>query len=169
MHALRTIAPGEELTITYIDGAQARAARQAALRRAWGFECQCSACAAPPALAAASDARLALIADLRAALAHPDHALRADLPRVEALVALCEMEGLLAPAVDAYGFAAREYSGVGDAWTAVKWAVKAVEAGLLYGGPEDRDVRDLQELLRDPRSHWSWLRKVNETSGQQKQ
>lgn len=42
--AARAIAPGEQLTITYIDAGLPRAARAAALREAYGFECGCAAC-----------------------------------------------------------------------------------------------------------------------------
>jgi len=166
VHALRTIAPGEELTITYIDGVALRAARQAALHEAWGFACGCSACSAATAQAAAADERVARILELRAALEDFGPAADADPRRADALVALYELEGLWGPIADAYVYAALEYSGVGDAWGAVMWAERAVEAGLLYSGPYDRDVRVMRELLRDPRSHWSWMLRVNKSLAQ---
>ena len=166
MHALRPIAPGEELTVTYIDGAQPRAARQAALRSAWGFACGCSACGAAPPLVAAADERVARILELRAALQDFGPGAEADPRRADALVALYQLERLWGPVADAYVLAALEYNGVGEAWAAVMWAERAVEAGLLYSGPYDRDVSVMRDLLRDPRGHWSWMLRVNKSLAQ---
>lgn len=75
----------------------------------------------------------------------------------ELVVSLYDQERMWGPIAEAYALAAIEYNGVGDAWTAMRFARKAVEAGLLYGGPGDEDVRVMQELLRDPWGHWSWM------------
>ncbi|KAH8660018.1 hypothetical protein BX600DRAFT_438244 [Xylariales sp. PMI_506] len=48
VHALRDIAPGEEITISYLhDELALGAARQARLRQGYGFECACDICAGP--------------------------------------------------------------------------------------------------------------------------
>ena len=39
---------------------------------------------------------------------------------------------------------------------AVKWAMKAVETGLINDGPIDGNVRDMERLLEKPKAHWSW-------------
>lgn len=44
MRAARDIAPGEQLTISYIDETLPRAQRQEALRFAYGFACGCPSC-----------------------------------------------------------------------------------------------------------------------------
>ena len=61
--AVRDIAAGEELTITYVDAMLPRAERQARLHD-WGFNCTCAHCAAGDADGAESDARLRRIAEL---------------------------------------------------------------------------------------------------------
>ncbi len=60
---MRDIAPGEELTVTYIDAMIPRAERQQRLRE-WGFNCTCPHCRATEAEGAASDARLQKIIEL---------------------------------------------------------------------------------------------------------
>ena len=55
VHTLREVAPGEEVSVAYVELYAARQARQAALREKKGFTCVCARCAAPPA----SDAPLA--------------------------------------------------------------------------------------------------------------
>jgi hypothetical protein len=61
------------------------------------------------------------------------------------------------PIAEAYTLAAIEFNGAGDMWMAQKYARLAVEAGLLYGGPLDDDVNEMETLLKDPRGHWSWM------------
>ena len=46
IRALREIAPGEELTITYVDADSPRDARRARLANSYAFDCACSRCAA---------------------------------------------------------------------------------------------------------------------------
>ena len=65
VHALRTILPGEEITISYIDPAQKRKARLHALKESWGFPCGCSSCSATSTVHSASDDRISQIEDIR--------------------------------------------------------------------------------------------------------
>ncbi|KAF2664724.1 SET domain-containing protein [Microthyrium microscopicum] len=158
VHALRTIYPGEELTISYIDPAQALVTRTTALKTSWGFDCACSSCTAPPPHAAASDARIAQLLALQNSL--EDHAPLTNpgdgVGAAELLVSLYKQERIEGPVCEAYSLAAHEYASVGDEWSAVKYARLAVESGLLYAGPDGDDVVDMQELLADPKAHWSW-------------
>lgn len=50
LHALHDLNPGEEVTISYLEGLQSagRAQRQASLRAARGFTCVCARCVQPP-------------------------------------------------------------------------------------------------------------------------
>ncbi|KAL2164165.1 hypothetical protein VTH06DRAFT_3379 [Thermothelomyces fergusii] len=71
VRAARDIAPGEEITLSYIDpllpgGREARVAR---LRRNWGFECACPLCALDRARSEESDRRIAQIAEIKDELA----------------------------------------------------------------------------------------------------
>lgn len=74
----------------------------------------------------------------------------------ESLVNLYEMEGLWGMIFEAYAIAAREYSIVGEAWMAMKWAELAVEFGAMVLGEGDEEVREMKELARDPWGHGSW-------------
>ncbi|KUI59135.1 SET domain-containing protein 5 [Cytospora mali] len=60
IYAIRPIKAGEEITIAYDHGGPA-AARRAFLKKAFGFDCECSICTLPPAELQASDARRLLI------------------------------------------------------------------------------------------------------------
>jgi hypothetical protein len=156
VHALRTITVGEELTISYIDPVQPVSQRKEYLKSSWGFECDCSSCTAPPSVATESDNRIDEILELQEKLADTESQY-VDAPGMaETLVSLYAQERLDGPIADAYTFAAHEYNGVGDKWRARQYAYKALEAGLLYGGPYDFDVKDLHEMLKDQRTHWSW-------------
>lgn len=79
----------------------------------------------------------------------------------ELLVSLYEQERLHGPISEAYALAAIEFNGVGEPWTAQKYARLAVESGLIYGGPADTDVKEMEKLLKDPWAHWSWMLRTN--------
>lgn len=46
LRTLRDVAPGEQLTIAYVDVVAPAAQRAAALRQQYAFECVCSRCSA---------------------------------------------------------------------------------------------------------------------------
>lgn len=56
IHAFRFIKAGEDITISYNDGSSA-SSRQALLKSAFGFDCNCSLCSLPPRDIQASDSR----------------------------------------------------------------------------------------------------------------
>lgn len=66
VHAIETIYPGQEITITYIDNQRKRRTRMTHLNAKTGglFNCTCSAYSAHPSLTRESDARIRLIAEL---------------------------------------------------------------------------------------------------------
>jgi hypothetical protein len=74
----------------------------------------------------------------------------------ELLVSLYEQERLSGSIAEGYKLAALCYASLGNEWLALKWAMKAVEAGLIYDGPRSPEVRDMQRMLDGPRNHWSW-------------
>lgn len=72
-------------------------------------------------------------------------------------VSLYEQERLSGSIYEAYAFAAIEWNGIGEPWTAVRYARLGIEAGLAAVGPKDRDVIEMQSLAEDPFGHWSWM------------
>ena len=74
----------------------------------------------------------------------------------ETLISLYKQERLDGPIAEAYAHASFEYNGVGDIWRAQKYARLGIASGILYGGPMDNDVEELEDLIEDPRYHWSW-------------
>ena len=98
VHAVRPVAPGEELTIAYIAGAESgvRSERQALLQHKWGFECRCDTCRLDGSARERSDKRQARLAEIHRGLPRwpVDEKLVA---AVEEQLRLMEKEGL--PAV----------------------------------------------------------------------
>jgi hypothetical protein len=161
VHALRTIMPGEEVTISYIDPAQTSEVRKTALRTSWGFPCGCNACNAHQPIRDASDRRIEEILHLTAML--QDYSIESEITGAgtgikvaDLLLQLYELEGMLGPKSEAYVLAAVEYNSAQKKWDAVRFANLAIEAGLLYGGPKDGDVLSMMELVKAPERHWSW-------------
>lgn len=168
-HASRTIYAGEEITITYVDPLQTRLRRRDALKRSWGFECSCNLCLQESVFTRESNRRIMQIRKLTDELGESDENEQRDRTRkvkgtpemAELLVSLYEQERLHASIADAYRLAALSYSAVGNEWMAVKWAMKAVETGLIHDGPREEQVLDMERFLDDPRKHWSWEVNVN--------
>lgn len=155
--ALRSIPPGEELTISYIPQLQPRTERQALLHKSWGFHCDCSLCSAPSSLAAASDSRIQRANELKAELLDYTSVSKASPGMAELLVSLYEQEQLWGPTYEAYQLAMAEFNGVGDVWRAEKYGRLALEAAMVYRGSDHMDVKALEVFLENPKEHWSWL------------
>ncbi|KAK0621466.1 hypothetical protein B0T17DRAFT_467302, partial [Bombardia bombarda] len=156
IHATRDIAPGEELTLSYINPLMPREARMARLKELWGFECACRFCQRERARADASDARIGQIEEPKKGAGCPEMA--------ELLISLYEQEELGGMMYEAYAAAAREYNGRGDVWTAVKYARLAIDWGIPSVGERDADVLDMQRLVANVWIHWSWMWRM-ETRG----
>lgn len=60
----------------------------------------------------------------------------------------------------AYGFAALAYNAVGDSKKAVLFAEKAREAILMKDGKWAPNLRLWNEVLADPKEHWSHKRRL---------
>ena len=71
VHTVREVACGEELTISYVAGAESgtRASRRALLKRKYHFECDCDACRLHGKRLKESDARHARLVEIHEALA----------------------------------------------------------------------------------------------------
>ncbi|KAF1990350.1 SET domain-containing protein [Aulographum hederae CBS 113979] len=157
VHIIRTVLPGEELTISYISPYLNHKQREIRIKGQWGFKCDCKLCTSPPMFTKASDERLALIFDLEEELddlslnrtASPDIALQ--------LISLYEQERFVTPAAEAYTYAALEYSYIGNKPMAQKYAAKAHELNLIWRGPTNKYSRGMRNLMLEPENHPSWL------------
>ncbi|KAI5917408.1 hypothetical protein F4810DRAFT_47996 [Camillea tinctor] len=171
IHAIAPIAPGEEITISYIDNIQPLAARQSHIQRTWHFQCTCAQCTQPGSLSTSSSYRLAQLIALRTSylplLYHNPSPLPSQPPSISfptpqqahLLLSLTAQERLLGtPLYEAHALAALAHSASGDAWGAVREARLAEEWALVVGKPGDgAEVRDMRGLAGDPGGHWSWM------------
>ncbi|KAK1988804.1 hypothetical protein LZ30DRAFT_577316 [Colletotrichum cereale] len=159
-HAVRDIRPGEELTISYVDSLTARVVRQDRAQRNWGFGCACAHCSLPEPLARASDQRLIRMWEIEQQLSHWNGE-AVDEEMIERLVALYRQEELdRSHGADAFRLAALNYNSLGMEAEALEYARVAEEQLLLERGPGSKQVGDMRDLMRDPRGHYSWRRRV---------
>ena len=158
-HAVRDIHPGEELTISYVDSFRVHQVRRDRTLRSWGFSCSCPHCSMSAALTNASDNRLWRIYEIEQVLARPTAAVEEDT--IELLLSMYAQERLLGShGAYVYSLVALYYSSVRREALATKFALLALEQGLLEEGPGWSDVRAMVELLEDPRRHVSWGRRA---------
>ncbi|KAK4123148.1 glycosyltransferase family 1 protein [Parathielavia appendiculata] len=157
VHAARDIWPGEEITLSYINGLMVRSERVDRLKKNWGFECS-----------------IGMILRLREELRDwkgrrtgEGEGSRACPEMAELLVSLLDMERLWGVVHEAYALAALEYNAVGEAWLAVKYARLAVEYGTPMLGEKDEDLMELRKLAENPWSHWSWEKRLKEGTGRE--
>lgn len=154
-HAVRDIKPGDELTISYLDPLQVRSLRQERTRNSLGFSCGCSHCALPKKESDASDGRLLTISRIANELS--DFESKALSPAmIEEYVASYRKERLEYKIAEAYTLAALNYNLFGKADMAKKYALLAIEAGLLENGPDAADVQQMKMIADNPKLHWSW-------------
>ncbi|KAK4232036.1 hypothetical protein QBC38DRAFT_143525 [Podospora fimiseda] len=165
IHAIRDIFPGEEITLSYINPVMKRKARVDKLQRIWGFQCGCRSCTQDKVRVEASDLRIRRIKELSNELQDWEPQSRANPAMAELMISLYEQEKLWGSLYEAYVFAAIEYNGVGDPWTATKYAGLAVEWGIPVVGPKDEDMVEMAKLAEDPWGHWSWLKRSKVRGG----
>jgi len=165
IHATRPINPGEEITLSYINPIMRHEARVKKLKGTWGFQCACDLCTRSRPRVEASDARIRQIKELTKELRSYRTESRANPQMAELLISLYEMEQLWGSMYEVYAYAALEYNGVGDAWTATKYARLAVEYGIPVVGEHDNDVVQMGKLADDPWAHWSWMLRMKKREG----
>lgn len=156
---VRTVHPGEELTISYLDPIQPLLKRQKLTRQAWGFNCTCTQCSLPSHLALESDMRISLIHSLERILKRTSA--QVTMTMIRNLVDLYRRERLEHMVADGLTLAAMNANMLGVEQEAREFARLAVEAGVIEGG-ESRDVRQMREMVEDPRGHFSWRLRVRE-------
>ncbi|KAL6710143.1 hypothetical protein ACN47E_009934 [Coniothyrium glycines] len=165
IHAIKTIQPGEEITITYIDNEQESSTRMQRLKRNWGFDCSCSSCTAHPAMVAESDSRLQQIQSLTKLLDDWSAKSHATPEAAELLISLYEQERLYASLATAYKHAAEVYSSFGKKFEAIKYARLSTEMSILDKGFADSDVAEMKKMSANPTMSWSWRKRVEAGSG----
>lgn len=84
---------------------------------------------------------------------------RATPKLAEKMLQLFRKEGLEGFLDIPYGFAALAYNAVGDSKKAEKYAQQAREIILLKDGPWTRNMELWNELIMDPKKHWSFQRR----------
>lgn len=152
--AARDIAPGEELSISYIGQMHTREERMTRLRR-WGFNCTCAQCAMSDEEAAASDARLRTIEKLEADLGIFNETLLTAETGAE-LVRLYEEEHLHIYLAQALTRAALNFALFGQTERAREYAREAAEAMDREVGPHSLDAKSMRLLAENPKAHWTW-------------
>lgn len=163
MYAVRDIAAGEEITISYFDSIKTRQERQQYTKQNLGFECACSQCKASQ-FANLSDDRINEILLLEQYLENRQIAPAEPTAMAELLVSLYKQEGLDCFISKAYAIAAREWNGAGYEYQARSWAYQSVKTGLIGGsvGLRQGDLEDMEALLDGARKHWSWRYRVHQ-------
>lgn len=158
-HAVREIAGGQELTLSYMNPFETYAVRQQHILQSWGFKCTCQHCSMSDEDMRASDARLYEIDELEAALEDLTNK-AVSVRTVERLLELYELERLDVKMHGAHVLAAMNYNLLGDAKKAKQFALLAVDSGVVEFGPAAVDVKAMQELARDPERHLTWKRRL---------
>ncbi|EGF99279.1 uncharacterized protein MELLADRAFT_68699 [Melampsora larici-populina 98AG31] len=156
MHALRDIAPGEELTDSYIDTSTYRDERKQNLQKNYGFDCTCSICSLPSHMIKLSDYHIEKIQKLNAALDNYTPTSIATPGMAEQLINLYKLERLDITIYKAYTRASVAYNAVGDTDQAKIYAALALTHGLIAAGPRWSDWPTVLKLEQNPEEHWSY-------------
>lgn len=158
-HAVRDIAAGEELTLSYMNPFETHKIRQQHILGSWGFECTCQHCSMSEEEIDQSDARLYEIDELEAELGDFTSS-KASIDMVERLLELYEKERMDVKAHGAYVLAALNYNLFGDAEKAKRFADLAVETGIVEYGESAQDVEAMRTLALDPKGHFTWKKRL---------
>jgi hypothetical protein len=78
----------------------------------------------------------------------------------EAVISMYDQERLWAYQATAYKHAAEAYSSFGKKYEAIKYARLAAEFSILDKGFNDRDVKEMVKMAKEPELTWSWNKRV---------
>ena len=156
VHATRSIARGEEITISYTSPLEPTNTRQQHLQSGFHFTCSCARCTDK----VARDATLNQIKEMQKKLNDWSGTSSATPKLAEKLLQLYRKEGLEGFLDIPYGFAALAYNAAGKHKEAEKYATKAKEAILMKDGLWSPNLGIWNELLQDPKKHWSYNRRI---------
>ncbi|RYO73756.1 hypothetical protein DL766_000568 [Monosporascus sp. MC13-8B] len=154
--AVRDIAPGEELTISYYDPLQPSSERRQRLSRDWGFACSCRSCTAGTQQIAESDKRIEEVHQLWKELDDYTSNSKATPEKAERLVQLYKQEGIYGRLHEAYYRAAVEWIGVGNAGKAAEHASRCIDRGRTFRGPDRPFIKNMEKLIVDPAGYPGW-------------
>ncbi|WAQ87456.1 hypothetical protein PtA15_8A360 [Puccinia triticina] len=164
MHALREIAPGEELTISYIKLVQSREKRRAKLHHTYGFHCGCSQCSLSDAESAASDLRLEKLIEMWDVVADWEATPPPSPAMAEEIIEIFKTERMDVVMEEPYTMAALVYNSWGLTHEARKYASLAISYGAYVSGKTWIEESPHLSLIYDPENHWSYnIRKEMES------
>ena len=158
--AARKIEPGEEITISYFSPFLSTAERQEKIKTWFGKPCDCHACTKGGRLdqILVSDGRLEEIRDIESKLR--DFTTRVTTGMLARLVQLYQDEGLESRMADMLGQVAINYNSLGYQKRAIKFAEKAVQAGIIENGRSANDVIAMRILSKNTLEHYSWRARI---------
>ncbi|KAF2447878.1 SET domain-containing protein [Karstenula rhodostoma CBS 690.94] len=158
VHITRPVRKGEEITISYTSPLDPTHVRQQHLEQGFHFRCTCARCTDHER----TDTILQHIQGLQSVLNDwsPSTVGSPGPQLAEQWLEFYRDEGLEGFMDVPYGFAALAYNAVGDEETAVEYARRAEELILLKDGKWAPNLKIMRELLRDPRGHWSFGRRL---------
>lgn len=158
VHITRPVKKGEEITISYTSPLDPVSMRQQHLEQGFHFRCTCSRCTNHER----TDAVLQHIQTLQSVLndwsTSPGTINGPEL--AQELLGIYLDEGLEGFMDVPYGFAALAFNAVRDDETAVEYAKRAKELILLKDGEWAPNLAMMEDILRDPRAHWSFGRRL---------
>ena len=152
VHAIREIAAGDEITVSYAAPGTECAARRLHLRNTFGFECDCSLCALTGAEMQASDVRQARLGELSALLARSPSSGASSAQTVGLVTEklhLLKAEGL--PVEWAHMDMVTAFTSCccrGEFALARLWMQQAIEAAQTMLGKDSKVVQDLESILQ---------------------
>ncbi|KAH9814618.1 hypothetical protein DFH28DRAFT_295617 [Melampsora americana] len=155
IHAVRDIALGEEITISYRDMKLSRAERQAAIAH-YGFQCTCSHCSMSDEESRESDKRISEIDTILAHLEDYSHNTQANLNMADRLIQLYREERFDGRMAEAYTIATMLYNSFGEIDQVKKYAHLAYSAGILVAGPSWSELSAIEEFQEHPDTHWTY-------------
>ncbi|CAE6456354.1 unnamed protein product [Rhizoctonia solani] len=168
VHAIRDIPKGQEILTTYTNTKRRRSERQAHLRAGYHFDCACSVCALPKDESAASDRRLAQMADTYSMFSMwgSDSIKGADAIKLAKRIwSTGETEGYISERGQLAADAAHVAAAHSDAKAARQWATLANKWYTIELGSDSQQCKNAQEIMRSPESHNAWGTREPESVG----
>ncbi|PSS28173.1 hypothetical protein M430DRAFT_32646 [Amorphotheca resinae ATCC 22711] len=156
VYAIRPIAAGEELSLSYLSGGT-YSERQEQLKNLFGFSCACELCTLPPDDRRASDNRIRRAQKLNESIGDWDKCRYSPaqvLRQGRELMALYREEGIVDDHLPNLYYDIFQVCNMhGDQARASAFASKYCELKRLSEGPESANVREAMPYVADPRKH----------------
>ncbi|KDQ17131.1 hypothetical protein BOTBODRAFT_172711 [Botryobasidium botryosum FD-172 SS1] len=153
MVAQRDITTDEELCFSYGMVLAPRAQRMEGLKKDFGFECACAACARGEDASKKSDGRRAELARLMKVIRSMGHDPSEGVRMVRRALKLLKAERLTDHEDHLYYYGYLFCVGASDITHAKEWAVKALDALVLSVGPYGDGVELMRKYAEKPESH----------------